>query len=469
MESLKKKLIECNQEHLLKFWDQLSDKERENLYQDISELDLADVTSYFVNAVHASSSMQNMLDDKVTPIPKENIASVKITDKEQLRVYEKLGLQEIADGKVAVLLMAGGQGTRLGVSYPKGMYNVGLPSGKSLFQLQAEKILRLQNMAKEECGKDGEIKWYILTSEATHETTVSFLQKHNYFDLKEKNVKAFKQGMLPCFTLDGKIILDKKYKISKAPDGNGGLYRALKVQGILDDMKQHGIHSVHVHSVDNILIKVADPIFIGYCLSSCTDCGVKVIEKSSPNESVGVVCKVDGIYKVVEYSEISKETAELRSDDGKLIYNAANICNHYFTVDFLHDVAINHEKEMELHAAKKKIPYIDENGNRIEPKSPNGFKIEKFVFDVFEFAKQLSVWEGIREEDFSPLKNADSVGQDCPSTARNDVLKIHKKWLLNAGATSVANDVEISPLLSYAGENLNHIMGLSLEGPCVLE
>lgn len=159
----------------------------------------------------------------------------------------------------------------------------------------------------------------------------------------------------------------------------------------------------------------------------------------------------------------------MRSDDGQLIYNAANICNHYFTVDFLHDVAINHEKEMELHAAKKKIPYIDENGNRIEPKSPNGFKIEKFVFDVFEFAKQLSVWEGIREEDFSPLKNADSVGQDCPSTARNDVLKIHKKWLLNAGATSVANDVEISPLLSYAGENLNHIMGLSLEGPCVLE
>lgn len=124
---------------------------------------------------------------------------------------------------------------------------------------------------------------------------------------------------------------------------------------------------------------------------------------------------------------------------------------------------------MELHAAKKKIPYIDANGNRIEPKSPNGFKIEKFVFDVFEFAKQLSVWEGIREEDFSPLKNADSVGQDCPSTARNDVLKIHKKWLLNAGATSVANDVEISPLLSYAGENLNHMMGLSLEGPCVLE
>lgn len=159
----------------------------------------------------------------------------------------------------------------------------------------------------------------------------------------------------------------------------------------------------------------------------------------------------------------------MRSNDGQLMYNAANICNHYFTVDFLCDIAKNHEKEIELHAAKKKIPYIDDDGNKNEPKSPNGIKIEKFVFDVFKFAKQLTVWEGIREEDFSPLKNADSAGQDCPSTARNDVLKLHKKWLLNAGATSVTDDVEVSPLLSYAGENLNHIRGQSLEGPCVLE
>lgn len=133
---------------------------------------------------------------------------------------------------------------------------------------------------------------YILTSEVTHDETVAFLSEHNYFNLKEDNVKIFKQGMLPCFTLEGQIILDEKHKISKAPDGNGGLYRALKVQGILDDMKQRGIRSVHVHSVDNILVKVADPIFLGYCLSSCTDCGVKVIEKSSPSESVGLVCKV---------------------------------------------------------------------------------------------------------------------------------------------------------------------------------
>ncbi|XP_012134840.1 UDP-N-acetylglucosamine pyrophosphorylase mmy [Megachile rotundata] len=470
MESLRTKLAEYGQEHLLKFWDQLSEKERNELHQDLSKLNLVEVTSYLQKATYASSCMlKNTLDDKVSPIPKESIGSVKTASKKQLEAYEKLGLQEVANGRVGVLLMAGGQGTRLGVSYPKGMYNVGLPSGKTLFQLQAERILRLQNIAEKEYGKKGEITWYILTSEATHDTTVSFLRKHNYFGLKEENVKAFKQGMLPCFTFDGKIILDEKHKISKAPDGNGGLYRALKEEGILDDMRQRGIRSVHVHSVDNILIKVADPVFLGYCLSSSTDCGVKVIEKSSPNEPVGVVCKVDGIYQVVEYSEISKETAELRYNDGQLVYNAANICNHYFTVDFLRTVADIHEQEMDLHVAKKKIPYIDDDGNRHTPTTPNGIKIEKFVFDVFKFAKQLTVWEGIREEDFSPLKNADSAGQDCPSTGRNDVLKLHKKWLLNAGALDVINDVEISPLLSYAGENLSHVKGQSFEGPYVVE
>ncbi|XP_033342393.2 UDP-N-acetylglucosamine pyrophosphorylase mmy [Megalopta genalis] len=470
MEVLRRNLAAFGQEHLLQFWDQLSEKERDELRQDITELNLEEVTLCYERAMHVSSSMQRgSLDDKVSPIPKERIGSVKTTNGEQIKIYEKLGLQEIANGKVAVVLMAGGQGTRLGVSYPKGMYDVGLPSGKTLFQLQAERIIRLENIAEAEYGQRGEITWYILTSEATHDTTLEFLREHNYFNLKENNVKAFKQGMMPCFTFEGKIILNEKHKISKAPDGNGGLYRALKVQGILDDMLQRGIRSVHVHSVDNILIKVADPIFLGYCLSSYTDCGVKVIEKSSPSEAVGVVCKVDDSYQVVEYSEISKETTELRYNNGTLVYNAANICNHYFTVDFLSAIGDNYEKEMQLHIAKKKIPYVDGNGQKQSPTAPNGIKIEKFVFDVFKFAERLAVWEGNRQEDFSPLKNADSSGQDCPSTARNDLLELHRKWLLNAGAISVTNDIEVSPLLSYAGENLNHVKGQSFEGPCVLE
>lgn len=447
------------------------DEDKNQLENDIAELDFHEIIGYFKRAVESSQYVgQNMLDDKIQPIDESKIASAKTSTEEELNMYEERGLKEIAEGCVAVLLMAGGQGTRLGVTYPKGMYDVALPSRKTLFQLQAERIISLQNMAQQRYEKHGEITWYILTSEATHDATVEYLSKRNYFGLKEKNVKTFKQGMLPCFTFDGKIILDAKHRISKAPDGNGGLYRALKNQGILDDMAKRGIRSIHAHSVDNILVKVADPIFIGYCLLSDTDCGVKVIEKSSPSEPVGIVCKVENHYQVVEYSEMTKKTAELRHANGQLMYNAANICNHYFTLNFLKDVGYFYEKNLLLHVAKKKIPYVNNDGERIIPKIPNGIKIEKFVFDVFPFAKNFAVWQGTREEEFSPVKNSSSAGEDCPSTARTDLLNLHKKWLLKAGAKDVEDNVEISPLLSYAGENLCQIASnQSFVGPQVLE
>jgi len=179
---------------------------------------------------------------------------------------------------------------------------------------------------------------------------------------------------------------------------------------------------------------------------------------------------VEDHYQVVEYSEMTKETAELRHANGQLIYNAANICNHYFTIDFLKDVGYLYEKDLLLHVAKKKIPYVNDDGERIIPKTPNGIKIEKFVFDVFPFAKNFVVWQGTREEEFSPLKNSNSAGQDCPRTARTDLLNLHKKWLLKAGAKHVGDNVEISPLLSYAGENLCQIVNeQSFIGSQILE
>lgn len=175
-------------------------------------------------------------------------------------------------------------------------------------------------------------------------------------------------------------------------------------------------------------------------------------------------------YQVVEYSEITKETTELCNANGQLVYNAGNICNHYFTTEFLKDMGNLYEKDLDLHVAKKKIPYINDEGERITPKVPNGIKIEKFVFDVFRYAEYFAVWQGTREEEFSPLKNSNSADQDCPNTARNDLLNLHKKWLLEAGAKSVGNDVEISPLLSYAGDNLNKIAENQIfMGPQVLE
>ncbi|XP_044738659.1 UDP-N-acetylhexosamine pyrophosphorylase [Chrysoperla carnea] len=456
---LLKTLEEFNQSHLLQFWNELSSEEQQQLTEDINNLNLCEVTRFFKKANDSIEDEVKKLDDRMEPVPSAQYESYATTSNEQLELYRQQGLEEIAYGHVGVLLMAGGQGTRLGVTHPKGMYDIGLPSRKSLFQVQGERIRKLQQIAEEKTGRKGKITWYIMTSEHTMDQTRIFFENHKYFGLDKNDVVMFQQGLLPCFDFDGKILLDTKSHVALAPDGNGGIYRALRSSGILTDMKNRGVKHLHAHSVDNILIKVADPIFIGYCVSKDAHCAAKVVQKTSPNEAVGVVCKVDGSFQVVEYSEITQKTAELKSSDGSLVFKAGNICNHYFSREFLESVADHHEDQMKLHVAKKKIPYVDENGIRQKPLEPNGIKIEKFIFDVFQFTDKFLTWEVPREDEFSALKNADSAGKDCPCTARNDLFRLHKRYIIEAGGIVQNGDVcEISPLLSYAGENLSSIV-----------
>jgi len=252
-------------------------------------------------------------------------------------------------------------------------------------------------------------------------------------------------------------------KLTSAPDGNGGIYRALRQCGILESMKNRGIVHIHSYCVDNCLVRVADPVFIGYCAERNADCAAKVVPKATPEEPVGVICLKGGKPSVVEYSEISKEMSEQRHHSTThLVYGAANIANHYYTLSFL-EKTCDFENQMQYHVAKKKIACIDlQTGEKIKPSTPNGIKLELFVFDVFPFAKQFAVLEVERCDEFSPLKNPPGSKTDGPETSRRDILGQHTRWLKHVGAKGPTTEVEISPLMSYAGEGLNFLKGRSL-------
>ncbi|KAM4696614.1 UDP-N-acetylhexosamine pyrophosphorylase-like protein 1 [Rhinophrynus dorsalis] len=491
-ERLFRQLQESGQTHLLHFWDELSPASRDTLLRDLKALGPGELREHCRRAQEAyvrESGSQKGIEGNLEPIPSELLGSVRRSSPAELRTWEEEGLRQISQNKVSVLLLAGGQGTRLGVTYPKGMYKVGLPSGKTLYQIQAERILRVQELTRERHGITCTVPWYIMTSEFTLSPTKKFFEENKYFGLDRSNVIMFEQRMLPAVGFDGKVILERKDKVALAPDGNGGLYRALSDNQILEDMEKRGISYIHVYCVDNILVKMADPVFVGFCVSKGADCGAKVVEKAYPAEPVGVVCQVDGIYQVVEYSEISPETAEKHNPDGSLMFHAGNICNHFFTLDFLRTVASTLESRLEYHVAIKKVPCVDEEGNAVRPECPNGIKMEKFVFDVFQFARNFVAFEVLREDEFSPLKNADTAEKDTPTTARRALLCQHYRWAQKAGAKFIDYNgcylsenysisereeplvvCEISPLVSYFGEGLeSYLKNKDLSSPFLLD
>ncbi|KAM9306204.1 UDP-N-acetylhexosamine pyrophosphorylase-like protein 1 [Pholidichthys leucotaenia] len=477
LEQVKKGLDSAGQSHILRFWTALTEEERGTFLQELAQLDLAGLKEHCEGAAKAAASPPVSLDRHIQPVPPESIGSVRKSGSACLTQWENEGLLQISKNRVGVLLLAGGQGTRLGVPYPKGMYDVGLPSGKTLYQIQAERIHKIQELAGSKYGSQCIVPWYIMTSEFTLAPTEKFFKENNYFGLEPSNIIMFEQRMIPAVTFDGKVILQGKGKLAMAPDGNGGLYQALEDNKVLEDMKERGVEYLHVYCVDNILVKMADPVFVGFCVSKGADCGAKVVEKAYPAEPVGVVCIVRGVSQVVEYSEIKSETAELRGPAGELVYSAGNICNHFLTRSFLLEVSDKFKHQLKQHVAIKKVPFVDAYGNQVKPTKANGIKMEKFVFDVFPFSSNFVLFEVIREDEFSPLKNADGAATDTPTTARSSLLAQHCRWATAAGATLLdehgkayapprswsAGDsppvqCEISPLVSYFGEGLEQLL-----------
>lgn len=455
--SLQEKYTRAGQGHVYNFYSKLSAEEQQSLDRQLSKLDPVEINDIAKLAGDYTES-----EGVIEPLPAQVVASMLDSDPADLESWRKQGLEAVANGQVAVLLLAGGQGTRLGSSAPKGCYNIGLPSNKSLFQLQAERIAKVARLAGEACGRSGcRVPWYIMTSGPTRAPTEAFFKENNYFGLPSSDVIFFEQGVLPCLTKDGKIILESAGKVAVAPDGNGGVYKALYESGVLDDLKTRGIEHVHMYCVDNSLVKVADPSFIGFAAARKADVAVKVVRKRNAGESVGLIVSKDGAPGVIEYSEISKELAEAKdeNDPSLLKLRAANIVNHYYSTAFLLKT-VDLAKQLPYHVANKKIPYADEStGETVKPSSPNGIKLEQFVFDIFPQVSldKFASLEVARQDEFSPVKNGPGSGEDCPETARDDLLAEGARWLKAVGATS--QPIEIYPSVSYSGEGLESFAG----------
>ncbi|KAK5109915.1 hypothetical protein LTR62_006404 [Meristemomyces frigidus] len=479
---LREKYEKAGQEHVFNFWDDLKPEQKGALYQQLQDFDPEHINKISDAAINPPKPESEDETPKLEQLPESATTSTIDSKKGDLEAWYNDGLKLIAENKVAVVLMAGGQGTRLGSSLPKGQYNIGLPSEKSLFQLQAERIVRLQHLAAKHCNKeelDVVIPWYIMTSGPTRKPTESFFEEKKYFGLSRTNVTIFEQGVLPCINMQGKILLEEKSRVAVAPDGNGGLYNALINSGVVQDMEKRGIEHIHMFGVDNCLVRVADPTFIGFSASKKVEIATKVVRKRDAKESVGLIVQKNGKPDVVEYSEISTSEAEAKDpkDNTLLKLRAANIVNHYYSFHFLQSIP-EWVHKLPHHVAKKKIPSIpldSKTGEQVNPDSPNGIKLEQFVFDCFPFVPMsaFACMEVVREDEFSALKNAPGAKEDSPETSKRDIMLQGASFLKLAGATVTSESgeagVEVSPLISYAGEGLEYLRGREVRAPAVVE
>ncbi|ORY87760.1 nucleotide-diphospho-sugar transferase [Protomyces lactucae-debilis] len=473
---IRKVYDEAGQGHVFQFWEQLDKKQQSGLYDQACLIDPAHSNGIFTEATKSSEEQEEA--GALQPLPKDTFTVLKDEGEADIKCWYESGLQLIAQGKVAAIVMAGGQGTRLGSSEPKGCFDIGLPSKKSLFQLQAERIARLRQLARRHAELDAlpPLYWYIMTSQPTRGATMAFFQTHNYFGLDPDQVKFFDQGTLPCFDMDGKILLDRQDLIAESPDGNGGLYKALVTGGIVEHAEKHSVEHFHVYCVDNCLIKVADPLFIGWAADKDFQIATKSVEKKDPSESVGLIVAQGSKPSVVEYSEIEESLTKEKDASGSLKYRAANIVQHYFNRTLI-EFAAAWSMDLPHHVAKKKIVHVNANGETEKPSSPNGIKLEQFVFDVFDHCslEKFGCLEVSREDEFSPLKNPS--GDDSPASSKRALMQQGARWIRAAGGVTEddgsengAIGVEVSPLISYAGEGLSaHVEGERLLGQAYLE
>ena len=404
-----------NQNHIINLLNNLEGSKREELLEQLNKIDFHQIMELYDNT------------KKNIEIKENKIEALKYLDKqkltkEQKEKFDRLGEEAIKNNEYAVVTMAGGQGTRLGHTGPKGTFKLDVyGKGKYLFEILAD------NLKEANKKYNVSIPWYIMTSKENNQETVDFLEKNNYFGYNKDDVTIFTQSQLPLVDVNGKLLINKDMKIKEASDGNGGTYSSLRASGSLADMKEKGIKWIFIGGVDNVLLKMVDVTLLGMAIDKQVQIASKSVAKANPKEKVGVFCKMNGHPKVIEYAELPEKMAEEVDDDGELKYGESHIMCNLYTIDAIEKIS---KESLMYHSAFKKNSYIDENGKEVIPQEPNSYKFESFIFDAFEFFDDIAILRGKREDDFAPVKNKEGV--DSPRTAKELYEKYWERQQRNA-------------------------------------
>lgn len=382
-------LKEHGQEHIFDAYKRLDDKGKEKLANQIERIDWSIVAM----AGHEELAQER---GKLEPLSALEVSEI---EKNKAK-YKETGLAAIKEGRVGAVLLAGGQGTRLGSDGPKGKYNIGLTKDVFIFERLIRNLLDVTDKAG--CF----VPLYIMTSDKNHDETVAFFEEKNYFGYPKNFVKFFKQEMAPSVDFNGKLYMESEDSLSLSPNGNGGWFYSMAVTGVLEDVKARGIEWLNIFAVDNVLQRIADPVFVGATLDSGCVSGAKVVRKADPNEKVGVLCLEDGKPSIVEYYEMTDEIINSREPNGDLSYNFGVILNYLFRVDKLEEIM---NEKMPVHVVEKKIPYMAENGEFVNPEIPNGYKFELLVLDMIHLLDNCLSFEVVRDYEFAPIKNKTGV------------------------------------------------------------
>jgi len=465
---LEQTLLEHGQAHLWDVLQQLPERAQRRLRLQLEQVDWASLQQVFRE--HGEGAATDAFSSPVTdPLATLVLQPVKNLIPQRTSAQDtgwqaalRRGEAHLAQGRVAVVMVAGGQGTRLGYAAPKGMFPIGPISGASLYQWCCEQVR--YRIRKHGCA----IPYIIMTSDATHDTTLKFFEEHDYFGLPAEDVWFVCQGTLPVFDHEtGEVLFTDRETIAVSPDGHGGLLEAFTEQNIWQRLRERGIATLAYHQVDNPLTKICDPGFIGWHLQRGSQVTTKVARKRSAGERMGLVLEVNQVPQVVEYSDIPEDVAGQLDAKGDLRFWAGNTAMHVFDVEFLESVATSTDP-LPLHTAHKATPYWAD-GRCHTPTQPNSIKFERFIFDVLPRAPQTLFIEIDRDTEFQPVKNR--TGADSPALCQAAMLRLHRDWLTAAGVIVPEHvPVEISPLVAQEASDLKSLLptGTTILEPIVI-